>query len=92
MSYTWQGGPNQAQIRRNTFSGNYLGTPHNVPGSMLPSHNGPHQRVGRKLGPGSVYKAAIQQGAQLPQNTRVPGFPNFSSARGTSLKYTPPSG
>lgn len=90
MSYTWQGGPNQGQIQRDTFMGNYLGTPHNVPGSMLPSHNGPHHNFGRGLGNGVGTKNGVPA-AGSPQNARVPGFPNFSSARGNVLKFTPPA-
>jgi len=90
MSYSWSGGPNQGQVHRDTFYGNYLGTPHNVPGTMLPSHNGPHQSAGRYLGPGSSMKNGIPAISSVPQNARMPGFPNFSSARGSALKYTPP--
>ena len=86
---SWAGGPNQGQIARATFYGNYLGTPHNVPGSMLPSHNGPHHKGGRDLG---VHPDMIHGGSPFtaPQNARTPGLPNFSTARGSSLKYTPP--
>ncbi len=90
MSYSWGGGPNQGQVLRQTFYGNYLGTPHNVPGSMLPSHNGPHHSSGRYLGPNSSMQNGDSAASGVPQNARVPGFPNFSTARGTVLKYTPP--
>lgn len=89
MSYSWGGGPNQGQVHRSTFYGNYLGTPHNVPGSMLPSHNGPHHASGRYLGAGSSFNRA-ENAETLPQNARTPGFPNFSASRGSTLKYTPP--
>ncbi len=86
MSYVWQGGPNQGQVLRNTFGGGYLGTPHNMPGTMLPSHNGSHQSIGRADTPNKF----IPRTGFSSQNARVPGFPNFSSARGSSLKYLPP--
>ena len=90
MGYTWGGGPNQGQVHRDTFGGGYIGTPHNVPGTMLPSHNGPHHAGGRDMGGGSAQKRAAAPSQYGVQNNRMPGFPNFSSARGQSLGYTPP--
>jgi hypothetical protein len=90
MSYTWQGGPNQGQIHRSTFMGGHLGTPHQVPGSMLPSHNGPHHKTGRHLGEGSSTRNGFSEGS-APQNTRVPGYPNVATARHNALHYTPPA-
>ena len=89
MAFTWQGGPNQGQIHRDTFGGNYLGTPHNVPGTQLPSHNGPHQKTGRYLGGRSSMKNSSLSDYQ-PQNAKTPGLPNFSTARGSTLRYSPP--
>jgi hypothetical protein len=89
-TYAWGGGPNQGQRHRDTFGGNYLGTPHNVPGIMLPSHAGLHQKGGRMLADGFGMKNGESPLSSIPQNARVPGFPNFASARGTTLKYTPP--
>jgi hypothetical protein len=88
---SWQGGPNQGQVHRSTFYGNYLGTPHNVPGSMLPSHNGPHQATGRPIGRTTAPIMGAPEGApDTPGGFRVPGFPNMATARGNTLKYTPP--
>jgi len=92
MSYSWGGGPNQGQVHRDTFYGNYLGTPHNVPGSMLPSHNGPHHSSGRDMGHLGSKRYAGTAFSSAVQNARVPGFPNFATARGNTLRYTPPPG
>lgn len=88
--YSWEGGPSSSGRERDTFGGGYLGTPHNVPGIMLPSHGGLHHKGGRMLGEGFGMKNGESPLSSIPQNARMPGFPNYASARGTTLKYTPP--